>query len=1062
MTNMEKRVKRAVKTALIACLVFLPALNLFADMLMGKPATNGRRVLVVYTPNVGFADSIARGNWGLQNFLTSAAGHAATGYGFVVEMVGVMSNVNAGQTYAGAPQSFTTALPLTADNYCIVFDVRFSNQNNTPFGSMAPGTVQGDTIVQADVTKYANYLATGGSLFVSGDNYYNPALPGAEGFISRMENMHQLINAVASTGVGPNSQCFRIGLDPMGMQPAGANYGMIETDYNALGTVGGVLQYSGYLDSAFVGSGHAFEYEQGQPTHLIGIAWDEPDLISSDADARLVYFADDSALSGWGSGGTAGMTAMMQNVVDFLYTDTCCAAPSTLCAAGPEVQEPADVGIIECFQDSTQPYTQGTWVNTWDYNGSAGGSYRYGSGGTVWSEQTIFQINFAAGTLTYYNQICFALRNDFPTSVTFQVWADSFGTPVTSPTSFTIPANTTSYQCLDLTGALSGYTQLRWRNTTGFGVAGYFYLDAVSLRHACGTMPKVVDPACCVAVTNTFTPTPTNTFTQTRTPTNTNTFTNTFTMTFTPTNTNTFTNTFTYTPTNTPTNTATFTPTNTPTFTFTVTNTRTPTPTNSPTNTPTATNTFTSTFTYTATNTATATNTPTETYTRTFTPTVTWTGTQPPTWTYTNTPTNTNTYTETYTRTYTSTPTNTNTVTNTNSPTNTFTPTNTWTDTPVYTPTFTNTFTDTNTPTNTYTPTNTHTFTFTPTMTNTFTDTNTQTNTYTPTWTFTFTHTPTMTPTSPPFPFVIRIGIYNPAGELVRTLLVSPVTDYVTAVDLSVDGSAGKIVTTGGTMSISLPGVETPGTYGMGGTVVLWDGSGDTGQDVSPGAYYLKIEQTDAYNHTNVTIENIFVVALEEYVLVTIYNAAGEIVRLMRQESAPASDTLRLSMSDSVATGKTTVISYGTDPGDNVSWDGKNDMGLIVGSGTYEVKVKVKKADGRAVEASKTFVVLTQEQDYLTGVKAYPNPYSRELTTAPMIFAWDATTVQGDIKVKIYNIKGEKAREITARLSDGSIEWDGKGRGGARVSSGVYVAFFEAVSSEGYVNRIKIKIAVLF
>ena len=127
------------------------------------------------------------------------------------------------------------------------------------------------------------------------------------------------------------------------------------------------------------------------------------------------------------------------------------------------------------------------------------------------------------------------------------------------------------------------------------------------------------------------------------------------------------------------------------------------------------------------------------------------------------------------------------------------------------------------------------------------------------------------------------------------------------------------------------------------------------------------------------------------------------------------------------------------------------------------VGVKVQHADGRQAEASKTIVVLTQAENFLSGIKAFPNPYTAvDAAFMPMIFGWNAGGTQGTIKIRIYNIKGEKVRELDEKLGTGFAAWDGKQDDGARVASGVYIVLFDALSDSGYLNKKRIKIAVLF
>ncbi len=627
--------------------------------------------------------------------------------------------------------------------------------------------------------------------------------------------------------------------------------------------------------------------------------------------------------------------------------------------------------------------------------------------------------------------------------------------------------------------------------------------------------------------TPTFTPTNTRTFTPTFTgtftPTNTNSFTNTFTPTFTNTPTNTWTLTFTRT------NTPTFTPTNTPTYTNTITNTPTNTITNTPTSTRTNTPTNTLTNTRTDTPTNTNTNTPTDTNTLTNTPTLTWTGTPPPTWTPTNTWTNTNTRTNTNTPTDTNTPTNTftwtntftpsftrtntNTPTDTNTPTNTptftntnlptstntNTPTNTWTrtntptntntrtntNTPTgtYTFTVTNTVTNTNTPTNTWTNTNTRTNTNTPTetytptetftptntftLTNTFTSTFTATDTYTPTDTPTSTNTPTITMTLPPYPYILTIEVYNEAGEKVRVITETKITDRISDVLLVLNGVESNNLNrvfnpADEPLKIKIPGLETPEQRGMGYIEFEWEGYNNNGQDIGNGVYYIKFTTEDGYGHSEVVIKDIMLVKSEQYVRLSIFNSAGELVRRIENSYLPLG-AVKLSVDDVLYVGdKSQSIDINYAEGQKIEWDGLNSQGEVVSTGIYEIQIEIKTDQGYKVVASKTVSVISAKKTELfKNIKAYPNPYYIKGENAGKVtVAWENIN-SGNVIIRVYNISGELIRKVDGDLSKGKIEWDLKTSTGQMVASGLYIIIVEGKKINGEKEIQKIKLTII-
>lgn len=262
--------KKVIKLILVATGIIYIITLIFADPTPGPPTgTAGKRVLVIYTSDVGFSTNIYTAQFGFRKFLNDL--------GFLIEEIGVPINTNSGQTFAGAPPSFNQALPLTPENYCLVLDLRFSNQN-VYAGAQCWNYVRGDTIVQADVDKYAAYVAAGGNLIVTGDNYWDPGGGdcgglGPSGFVSRMENMHVLFNAVLGTSL-PDSHGWRVGPQgPLAVHPTGSQN--IITDYNTLTNANG-LAYSGYylMSAGGIPAANVWAIEAGDSNRAVGMAWE--------------------------------------------------------------------------------------------------------------------------------------------------------------------------------------------------------------------------------------------------------------------------------------------------------------------------------------------------------------------------------------------------------------------------------------------------------------------------------------------------------------------------------------------------------------------------------------------------------------------------------------------------------------------------------------------------------------------------------------------------------------------------------------------------------------------
>ena len=347
-------------------------------------------------------------------------------------------------------------------------------------------------------------------------------------------------------------------------------------------------------------------------------------------------------------------------------------------------------------------------------------------------------------------------------------------------------------------------------------------------------------------------------------------------------------------------------------------------------------------------------------------------------------------------------------------------------------------------------------------MTDTATYTATFTQTYTMTATPTITYTPTITPTRPPFPYNITVGVYNSAGELVRTVVESPASVMMTGAFLYYNGTVDpSLMTAEMPLLIGLPGVETPGTLGDGGTFFEWHAINNQGQPVLPGIYYIKVEMKDGYGHVNVVTKEILFLRTADYLDFNVFNSAGELVRSIRIYD-PTADTVKLNIDDLLIIekgGSSLNIEYGA--GGYLQWDGKNSHGKTVNSGTYELQVIMKKPDGTRVEASKTVIILNQGFDsFLADVKAFPNPFNGEKSET-MRFDWQGSSGTGQVKIRIFDVSGAIVAMINAGIEDGYVDWNVKTPRGRSIAPGIYMAVIEAENGEGYTERKLVKIAVL-
>jgi flagellar hook assembly protein FlgD len=544
-------------------------------------------------------------------------------------------------------------------------------------------------------------------------------------------------------------------------------------------------------------------------------------------------------------------------------------------------------------------------------------------------------------------------------------------------------------------------------------------------------------------VTPTFTLTVTPTVTQTGTSTDTATPTFTVTDTVSPSVTPTITETIT------PSITPTVTPTVTPSVTLTITSTVTPTITQ--TVTPSITSTWTDTPTFTATRTITPTITPTDTPTDT----PTWTNTVSPTWTPTDTFTVTDTPTFTMTYTYTYSPTFTFTLTSTP----TWTDTATWTNTMTPTMTPTPTFTSTDTPTFTITWTYTATPTATPTSTFTSTFTATPTYTHTPTWTA----TPTWTDTPIIYPYLLVLEVYNEAGEKVNTitddtLILFPANDFM----MMVNGKESTVFNPGeGNLTIRVLDTVSPDHANNGYIDFEWNGKNQNGQSIEEGIYYVKVTTKDPFGSMNAVIKGVQLIRIEEYIRISIYNSAGEIV--YRTEIPKTSNNmLNLKVEDTYYVGKENKFDIYYAENKMVQWDGRNSLGKLVSTGTYEINVELRTGEGLTLVTGKKVTILNIAQDrVIDDLKIYPNPCVVEPKKFQKIYITWTSASTGKISAKVYNIAGELIVRLNGNIEAGYLDWDLRTAGGAKVSGGYYIILIEAMNKEGRYEKTILKFVIL-
>jgi flagellar hook assembly protein FlgD len=324
--------------------------------------------------------------------------------------------------------------------------------------------------------------------------------------------------------------------------------------------------------------------------------------------------------------------------------------------------------------------------------------------------------------------------------------------------------------------------------------------------------------------------------------------------------------------------------------------------------------------------------------------------------------------------------------------------------------------------------------------------------------------TPTITLTPVPFPYILTIEVYNEAGEKIILLTNERMADSITDVKLIANGQEwGAFNPTEGPLIIRISGIQTVNHTGEKYVDFEWNGLNSNGQGIKQGVYFIKISYKDTYGCEITHTYDVQVLKIEEYVQLSIYNTAGELVRRITKPEV-RNAVINLAIDDVILVGKEggdeVRFNYGNG---EIEWDGKNEFGRLVDSGTYEIKVEVKTGTGFTTIATKTVSIINAGGNGILGIiKVVPNPYIIDnLARKDIRIIWSERKA-GEVKVMIYNMAGDLVRVIREDMDRGEIGWDMKTSTGQSVSTGVYVGIVEGIDkATGKMQREKKKIVIM-
>lgn len=264
----------------------------------------------------------------------------------------------------------------------------------------------------------------------------------------------------------------------------------------------------------------------------------------------------------------------------------------------------------------------------------------------------------------------------------------------------------------------------------------------------------------------------------------------------------------------------------------------------------------------------------------------------------------------------------------------------------------------------------------------------------------------------------VTVSVYNSANALVKTLLSNALQS--------------------GTQALS------------------WDGKNSSGALVGDGVYTIKVTATDLAAWASVPVS----------APVTVEGRAPELTAVSDspnpfRPTGTTTNTIRYTLSENAAVSVTVYDEAGqavkklydaqtTSGSKSLTWNGKNESGVIVASGTYTYIIKATDAFGKTTETSGTILV-DVTPPAVTDLAISENPFAPLGTNTTEIRYTLGENAK--VTVAVLNSSNTIIRTISSSIAqtagNNAVLWNGKNNSNVLVTAGTYTVKVTAVDSVG-------------